>query len=100
MNFIRRVANSDILANIIDIPENLRNKKVEILIFPYENEIIEINTRQKPKKARGLLEKFKNKELRVQENGAWARAKVYYDTILRLKTSDAIKAATAARPQT
>lgn len=36
MNFVRKVANSDILANIIEIPESLKNKKVEILILPYE----------------------------------------------------------------
>lgn len=63
MNFVRKVANSNILASIIDIPENLRNKKVEILIFPYENVDSEANINRKPKRARGLLEKYKNKDL-------------------------------------
>ncbi len=76
MNFVRKVANSNILASIIDIPENLRNKKVEILIFPYENLDSEANIDQKPKKARGLLEKYRNKDLQDVENGAWAKAVV------------------------
>lgn len=76
MNFVRKIANSNILASIIDIPESLRNKKVEILIFAYENADTEVDTEQKPKKARGLLEKYKNKELQALENGAWAKAVV------------------------
>lgn len=76
MNFVRKIANSNILASIIDIPESLRNKKVEILIFAYENVDKEVDIDQKPKKARGLLEKYKNKELQALENGAWAKAVV------------------------
>ncbi|MBF7084505.1 hypothetical protein IT084_16265 [Desulfallas sp. Bu1-1] len=76
MNFVRKVANSNILASVIDIPESLRNKKVEILIFPYENEHVEANMDQKPKRARGLLEKYKNKDLQALENDAWAKAAV------------------------
>ena len=76
MNFVRKVANSNILASIIDIPESLRNKKVEILIFPYENVDSEANIDQKPKRARGLLEKYKNKELQDKENSAWPEAVV------------------------
>jgi len=74
LNFVRKVANSNILASIIDIPENLRNKKVEILIFPYENLDSEAIIDQKPKRVRGLLEKYKNKDLQNIENGAWAKA--------------------------
>lgn len=76
MTFIRKVANSDILANILDIPESLRNKKVEILIFPYEQMNPEEKEGQNNKKARGLLEKYKNKELQKSENGVWAKAMV------------------------
>ncbi len=76
MNFVRKVANSNILASIIDIPESLRNKKVEILIFPYENEHNEASIGQKPKRARGLLEKYKNKGLQALEDGVWAKAAV------------------------
>jgi hypothetical protein len=76
LNFVRKVANSNILANIIDIPEKLKNRKVEILIFPYESEHVEAIVGQKPKSAKGLLEKYKNKELQALESGAWAKAAV------------------------
>jgi hypothetical protein len=32
MNFIRKITNSDVLADIIDIPKELRNRKVEIIL--------------------------------------------------------------------
>ncbi|WP_347488086.1 hypothetical protein ABDB91_12720 [Desulfoscipio sp. XC116] len=76
MNFVRKIVNSNILASIIDIPENLKNRKVEILISPYENEHVEASIGQKTKKARGLLERYKNKELQALESGVWARAAV------------------------
>ena len=76
MNFVRKVANSNILVSVIDIPESLRNKKVEILIFPYKNVDTEVSIDQKPKRARGLLENYKNKDLQALENGAWAKAVV------------------------
>jgi hypothetical protein len=34
MDYIRKIANSDILENIINLPENLRHKRVEIIILP------------------------------------------------------------------
>jgi hypothetical protein len=76
MNFIRKVANSNILASVIDIPESLRNKEVEILIFPYENVNAEESINQKPKRARGLLEKYQNRDLQNAENEAWVKAMV------------------------
>lgn len=76
MNFVRKVANSEILVSVIDIPESLRNRKVEILIFPYEEANVQNDKEHETKRVRGLLEKYKNKELRDMENGAWAKAVV------------------------
>lgn len=28
MNFVRKITNSDLLADIINLPENMRNKKI------------------------------------------------------------------------
>lgn len=72
MIFVRKVANSDILADIIDIPKELKNKKVEIIILPYENAS---NSDVLSKKSlKGALAKYKNKDLQEKENGAWASA--------------------------
>lgn len=42
MTIFRKVANSDILANVMDLPEDLKNKEVEIYVFPHENKKIPI----------------------------------------------------------
>ncbi|QSQ10285.1 hypothetical protein H0A61_02686 [Koleobacter methoxysyntrophicus] len=76
MKFIRKVANSDILAGIIDIPEELKSKKVEIIILPYENMDNPDLEEQKKKNVRGALTKYKNKELQEKEKEAWANAAV------------------------
>jgi hypothetical protein len=74
MNFIRKVANSNILVDVIDLPENLRNREVEILIFPFENKNTNERIDRNPKSAKGLLEKYKIKDFQNLENGAWAKA--------------------------
>lgn len=74
MNFVRTVANSDVLANIIDIPDELKNKKVEIIILPYKNaNNSDINRK---KSLRGALAKYKSEKLQEEENKAWASAVV------------------------
>lgn len=76
MKFIRTVANSDILTDIIDIPEELKNRKVEIIILPYENVEIMDFKEQKPRNVRGALSKYKNEELQEREDSAWIDAMV------------------------
>ena len=49
---------------------------MEILIFPYENTNMENITPKTPKRAKGLLERYKNEELKEQETEAWAKAVV------------------------
>jgi hypothetical protein len=76
MKFVRKVANSDILADIIDIPDELRSKKIEIIILPYENmDSVDLKG-QKKKSIRGALAKYKNIELQEKENEAWVNAAV------------------------
>ena len=73
MRFVRKIANSDVLAHIIDIPEELKNKQVEIIVLPYEY-VEEQNDASK--NARGMLEKYKNEKLQDKENEAWSNAVV------------------------
>jgi len=68
VKFVRKVANSDILANVIDIPKELKGKKVEIIILPYEE--------QKKKIVRGALARYKNEEFQEKEDEAWANTVV------------------------
>lgn len=73
MNFVRKVANSDILANIIDIPEALKNKKVEILILPIEDDSEEKKVITHSVKAGGSLKKYSNIDLLSEEENIWEK---------------------------
>lgn len=73
MNFVRKVANSDILASIIDIPESLKNKKVEILILPIEDDSEEKQVLTHIAKARGSLKKYSNIDLIPEEENIWEK---------------------------
>lgn len=72
MEIIKKVANSDVLNGIFDIPENLRNKKVVITVSSYDEtkdkDILRI------KNLRGSLSKYKNEDLIEKEEDAWAMA--------------------------
>jgi len=68
MEFVRTTISSEKLVGIIDIPESLQYKLVEILILPCEDENIQIPIDETPKKARGMLANYKNVDL-VKEEG-------------------------------
>jgi hypothetical protein len=72
MEFLRVVKDSDDLVKVIDIPKGLRNRKVEVIIFPYGD--IEEDTKRKS--LRGALSKYKNEELQVMESEAWSKTVV------------------------
>ena len=72
MEFLRVIKDSDDLSKVIDIPKGLRNKKLEVIIFPYED----IEKKTKRKSLRGALSKYKNEELQTIEGGAWSKAAV------------------------
>lgn len=72
MENLKQVTNSKILEDIFDIPENLKNKKVVITISSYD----ETKDKDIPrmKTLRGALSKYKNDDLRKEEDNAWAMA--------------------------
>lgn len=72
MEFLRVIKDSDDISKIIDIPKGLRNRKLEVIIFPYED----IEDDVKKKNLRGALSKYKNKELQAIEGEAWSKAVV------------------------
>lgn len=68
MEFVRVVKNSDDLAKIIDITKELRNRKVEVIMRPYQNRE---EIKRDKKSLRGSLSKYKN-----EEDEAWTDAAV------------------------
>ncbi|EEG78590.1 hypothetical protein [Dethiobacter alkaliphilus] len=72
MTFIRKVANSNILAGIFKLPKELVDKQVEIIILPHEENISVGKCKpERPKKAKGILQNYKNEDLIDKEIKAW-----------------------------
>ncbi|BBB91784.1 hypothetical protein [Methylomusa anaerophila] len=74
MPFVRKIVNSNVLAGIIDIPEALQNKRVEVIIFSLDDNSTTVSQIGKTKKAKGFLDKYKNTALIEKESAAWAEA--------------------------
>jgi hypothetical protein len=70
MSYIRKITNSEELSKIIDLPDDLKNKKVEVIILPYEENT---KTKKSHKSLQGSLKKYKNQELINEENTAWEK---------------------------
>lgn len=70
MEYLRETIDSHSLSGIFNLPASLRNRTVEVIILPVENE------RAKPQRrsARGRLSKYANPALIPLEKEAWARA--------------------------
>lgn len=71
MSFYRKIIDSDLLNNIIDLPAQLKNKQIEMILLPItDNTPLSKNN----KGARGMLEKYKDVSLLKQEGTAWGDA--------------------------
>ena len=68
MDFVRQVVNGTDLINVIEMPTSLINRKVEILVLPFE----ENKKKSKKKKSlAGFLSKYANNKLIEKENNVW-----------------------------
>ncbi|HHX60520.1 MAG TPA: hypothetical protein GX707_07325 [Epulopiscium sp.] len=76
MEFVRTIINSEELTGIIDIPESLKYKLVEILILPCEDKSKQMPIYETSKKARGILASYKNLDLIQEEEKAFEKAMV------------------------
>ena len=69
MEFIRKIMDARDLQDIVELPNSLRNKKVEILIFS-------INDDKKKKTSKkslsGFLSEYANLDLIEKEDQAWS----------------------------
>ncbi len=74
MDFIRTITNSNLLLNFIDLPAKLKNRQVEIIILPVEDEEKPQRLPAKGRKMRGALKKYSNPALVRLEKAAWKKA--------------------------
>ena len=78
MEFVRQVIDSNALDKIF-LPQNLKNRKVEIIILPVD-EKEHLQKQVKKEKSIdefvGMLAKYKNPKLIHLEKSAWAQAMV------------------------
>lgn len=68
MEFVRKVVNGSDLINVIDMPNSLINRKVEILVFPIEDNKKKL---KKKKSLAGFLSKYANPSLMEKEENVW-----------------------------
>jgi hypothetical protein len=70
MEYLRETIDSRSLTGIFNLPSSLRNRNVEVIILPTEND------RAKPrrKSAKGRLSKYANTKLIPLEKEAWVKA--------------------------
>ena len=68
MEFVRKIVNSMDLKDVVEIPNSLINKKVEVLIFPVDD----ISKNKKKKKSlSGILSKYADTKLIEKEENIW-----------------------------
>ena len=71
MNYISHIINSSELENIFNLPSEFKNRKVEVLVIPLNEERTEPN---QEKSLYGILGKYKNNLLIKNEKNAWTIA--------------------------
>lgn len=69
MEYMRVVKNSDEIQGVFELPQQLKNRKVEIIIFPYSDSS-EINIEE----FGGILSNYRQEEKRALEKEAWSKA--------------------------
>ena len=71
MEYLRQTVDSNKLNGVFNLPQSLRNRVVEVIILPAEDERA---FTQKRGSAFGSLNKYANPELMMLEKGAWEQA--------------------------
>ncbi|TBL75233.1 hypothetical protein [Paenibacillus thalictri] len=73
MNFVRKITNSDVLKHIVDLPEDLQNQDVELIILPIGNPSHFKQVISPSPTARGALKQYANLDLIQYEQSAWEK---------------------------
>ena len=75
MECIRQTVESDKLSGLLELPLSLRNTKVEIIVLPAQDKVVNVPV-VKRGSAFGCLKKYANPALIEQEKDAWKRVVV------------------------
>ncbi|MBJ6361472.1 hypothetical protein ACFOQM_09265 [Paenibacillus sp. GCM10012307] len=73
MNFVRKITNSDALKHIVDLPEDLRNRDVELIILPIGEPFPLKQAIPPSPTVRGALKQYANLDLIQYEQDAWKK---------------------------
>ena len=73
MEAIRKIVDADKLSAIVELPNSMKNKKVEVIILPTTDNA---KVKNPVKSIKGILNKYANPDLVSQEKGAWSKAAV------------------------
>lgn len=68
MQFVRKIINGSDLISVIDMPNELINKKVKIFVLPIEEKPQKV---KKKKSIAGFLAKYANQSLMEKEENVW-----------------------------
>lgn len=71
MEFIRRTVNSKVLESLLDLPDSMKNRRVEVIVFPVDEGKKSGNHNET---LGGRLNKYANPSLRQLEKSAWSIA--------------------------
>lgn len=76
MNFVRKVTHSDTLKHIVDLPENLRNQDVVLIILPLQtppSDQVQPLPYISGASVKGALRHYANQSLLQHEKDAWKK---------------------------
>lgn len=76
MEAIRAIVNAEQLASIIELPESMRHRDVEIIVLPQADEEKPKMPPSERKSMIGCLKEYADTSLWEKEEGAWERAAV------------------------
>lgn len=68
MEFVRKIVDGVDLKDVVEIPDSLINRKVEILVFPVDEKT---KNKKKKKSLSGFLSKYADKNLIEKEENIW-----------------------------
>lgn len=71
MEYIRKTINSKELESVLDLPDNMKNRQVEVLIFPL---VEDPGEKIKDKSLAGIFHRFASPSLMTREQDAWGVA--------------------------